>query len=88
MGGGLGGSRGSGLGKLPYSRMEMPSSSGGGIGMLRRATSPLRARCYMKVKDASRCRMLTELCAFSAALVFVDCHDTRMMAILLCHETP
>ncbi|CAB1112597.1 unnamed protein product [Ectocarpus sp. CCAP 1310/34] len=51
-GGGLGGSRGSGLDKLPYSRMEMPSSSGGGIGLFRRATSPLRAWCLIRVRES------------------------------------
>lgn len=54
MGGGLGGSRGSGLDKLPYSRMEMASSSGGGIGLLRRATGPLRAWCLIRVRESWR----------------------------------
>ena len=41
----MGGGRGlSGLDKLPYSRMEMPTT-----GLLRRATNPIKAWCLTKV---------------------------------------
>ena len=48
-GGGAGG-RMSGLDRLPYSRMDMPSSAGGG-GLFRRATNPLRAWCLIRVRE-------------------------------------
>lgn len=54
-GGGGGGSRVSGLDRLPYSRMDMPSSagSGGGGGIFRRATTPLKAWCFIRVREES-----------------------------------
>eukprot|EP00903_Cladosiphon_okamuranus_P016627 g15335.t1 len=70
-GGGGGGGRVSGLDRLPYSRMDMSSSASGGGGLFRRATGPLKAWCLTRVKRESRCRLLAELCLFSALLVSI-----------------
>lgn len=59
MGGGGGGGvsigRASGLDRLPYTRMGMPSSDGvgggGGEGLLRRLMSPCKAWCLLKVRQ-------------------------------------